>query len=156
MQNKKSGFTLIELLVTVTIIGILSSVAIYGLTSTRQKAQDTSSLSSIRDLQLALEAYKSVNNVYPDAGTPSASDYVQGLVPGFISKLPLIPNQSGANGFQYTVSSDKKTYCVYVRGTVFRPESQKEMYSAACPMTWTACKGKDVAGLTTCAGVTGF
>ncbi len=155
-SKKISGFTLIELLVTITIIGILSSIAIYGLSATREKAQDTSHLSSIRDVQLALEAYKSVNNIYPDAGTQGGNAYIVNLAPNFITKLPVSPVQSASAGFQYAVSSDKKTYCVYIRGTVFKPESQQEMYSASCPKTWTACKGKDVAGLTTCPGVTGF
>jgi len=156
MNKKISGFTLIELLVTVTIIGILSSVAIYGLSTTRQKAQDTSHLSSMRDVQLALEAYKSVNNSYPDAGSQSTNAYIVNLAPNFITKLPLDQGQSGNSGFQYTVSADKKTYCLYVRDTIFKPESQKDMYSPACPKTWVACKGKDVAGLTTCSGIVGF
>ena len=90
-MKKLNGFTLIELLVTVTIIGILSSIAVYGLTSVRQKAQDTSHLSSIRDLQLSLEAYKSVNNTYPDAGTQGSANYILNLAPGFIGKLPVDP-----------------------------------------------------------------
>ncbi len=151
---KKKAFTLIELLVVVTIIGILSSVAIYGLTSVRQKAQDTSSLSSIRDLQIALEAYKSVNGKYPDAGTQGGNAYINGLTPSFITKLPTAKIQSASTGFQYTVSSDKKTYCVYVRGSISKPQSQTELYSASCPNTWTACKGTDVTSLTTCSGIT--
>ena len=85
-----SGFTLIELLVTVTIIGILSSIAITGLSSTRQKAQDTSYLSNLRDLQLALEAYKSVNGKYPAIGT-SPSVYIS--------------NTSGSGGFNIPLTS---------------------------------------------------
>ena len=111
-NRRKSGFTLIELLVTVSIIAILSSIAIYGLTSVRQKAQDTSVLSSLRDLQISLEAYKSVNGKYPDAGTQGTADYVNGLTPAFIAKLPVDKMQSATTGFQYSVSADKKTYCV--------------------------------------------
>jgi prepilin-type N-terminal cleavage/methylation domain-containing protein len=154
-MKKINAFTLIELLVTVTIIGILSSIAVYGLTSVRQKAQDTSHLSSIRDLQLSLEAYKSVNNTYPDAGTQGSGNYILNLAPGFIGKLPVDPIQSASNGFQYNVSSDKKTYCIYVRGSIFKPESQPDLYSSSCAKTWVACKGANVSALTTCAGIVG-
>ncbi len=154
-MRKINGFTLIELLVTVTIIAILSSVAIYGLTSVRQKAQDTSVLSSLRELQMALEAYKSVNGKYPDAGTQGGSSYISGLTPDFLSKLPVDKMQNANNGFQYTVSTDKKTYCVYAKNIVFKPDSQASMYSTACPQTWTVCKGKDVTSLTTCSGILG-
>lgn len=151
LKNKNiSGFTLIELLVTVSIIGILSSVAIVGLSSTRQKAQDTSYLSSIRDLQLSLEAYKSVNGSYPDAGADGSADYIVGLTPSFITKLPTGGSQTGTGGFDYTVDDAKKTYCVYVRNVVFKPESQKDLAFAQCPNTWVACKGKDTASLNTC------
>jgi prepilin-type N-terminal cleavage/methylation domain-containing protein len=66
-MSKYKAFTLIELLVTVTIIGILSSIAIYGLTTIRQKATDTSTLSKLQDTQLSLAAYKSVTGKYPDS-----------------------------------------------------------------------------------------
>lgn len=154
-KNNLTGFTLIELLVSITIIVILSSFGIYGLTSIRQKAQDTSHLSGLRDLQISLEAYKSVNNVYPDAGTQGTNSYITNLAPSFISKLPVDSVQSGTTGYQYAVSSDKKTYCVYIRGSIFKPESQTDLYSTACPKTWVACKGKDVTSLTTCAGIVG-
>jgi len=154
LKNKNiSGFTLIELLVTVTIIGILSSIAIFGLSSTRQKAQDTSYLSSIRDLQLALEAYKSVNGSYPDAGAEGSATYISNannFTPNFIAKLPTGTSQTGTGGFDYTVDDAKKTYCVYVRNVVFKPESQKDLAFTSCPKTWVACKGKDTATLNTC------
>ncbi len=150
MKGKIKGFTLVELLVTVTIIGILSSIAVYGLTSVRQKAQDTSSLSSLRDLQIALETYKSVNNVYPDAGTQGTASYIQNLAPSFIRKLPVGTVQSGTTGFQYMVSSDKKTYCLFARNIIFKPESQPDMYSTSCAKTWVACKGKTAPDTVSC------
>lgn len=154
MLNKnKQAFTLIELLVTVTIIGILSSVAIYGLTSVRQKAQDTSHLSNLRDLQLALEAYRSVNGKYPDASTQGTANYITNLAPAFIKKLPVNQVQTASLGYQYAVSADKKTYCVYIRSIISKPESQSELYTATCPKTWVACRGPAIVALTTCSGI---
>jgi prepilin-type N-terminal cleavage/methylation domain-containing protein len=150
MNLKHSAFTLVELMVAITIIAIISGISIFGLTSIRQKAQDTSHLSAIKDLQLSLEAYKSVNGKYPVAGTQGGSDYIVGLTPTFMSKLPTVSGQSSTYGFSYTTSSDNKTYCVYVKGAIFKPESQSDMYSATCPKTWTACKGIDTSTLSTC------
>jgi len=63
-STKINGFTLIELMVALTIVAIISGISIFGLTSIRQKAQDTAHLSGLRDTQLSLEAYKSVNGKY--------------------------------------------------------------------------------------------
>lgn len=150
MRKNIQAFTLIELLVTITIIMILSSVAVIGLNSIRDKAQDASRLSSIRELQISLEAYKSVNGTYPEASTQGTATYITGLTPTFMTKLPVDRVQSETIGFHYAVSSDKKTYCVYVKGSVLKPEAQADLYSTTCPKTWVACKGTSVATLTTC------
>lgn len=142
---KAKAFTLIELLVTVTIIVILSGMAIMGLSSIRQKAQDTTYLSSLRDLQISLEAYKSVNGSYPTQLTD--------LTPTYISKIPTDPGQTSSS-ITYSVYADKKTYCLYVRNRIFKPMSQLNMYSAACPNSWTVCKGPDTTSLTQCTGIT--
>lgn len=145
---KKNAFTLVELMVALTIISIMTGVSIVGLTSIREKAQDTAHLSGIRDLQLSLEAYRSVNGKYPDAGTQSTASYIVNLAPTFISKLPLDSGQTGNNGYQYTVSTDRKTYCVYVRNSIFKPTSQPDLNFASCPKTWVACNGTAPTGST--------
>jgi prepilin-type N-terminal cleavage/methylation domain-containing protein len=63
LKNKK-GFTLIELLVVIAIIGILSSVVLSSLSTSRTKALDAkvqSQLSAIRD---AAELYNITNGNY--------------------------------------------------------------------------------------------
>ncbi|RJQ34871.1 type II secretion system protein [Candidatus Parcubacteria bacterium] len=48
METKRNlGFTLVELLVVIAIIGILSTVAIVNLNSSRQKAKETAALQSV-------------------------------------------------------------------------------------------------------------
>jgi prepilin-type N-terminal cleavage/methylation domain-containing protein len=62
------GFTLIELLVVVAIIGVLSSVVLASLNSTRVKARNTSRVELVLQYQRALELAYSVNGSYPMVG----------------------------------------------------------------------------------------
>ena len=135
--NVKTGFTLIELMVAITIIAIMASVAIFGLPSVSKKGQDTQRLAGFRELELAIAGYKSITGTYPDAG--SGTDYVVGLTPGYIQRLPQDTSQGGGNGFVYAVSSDKKSYCLAVKNTVFKNASQPDI--AWGDKSWKTCKG---------------
>jgi prepilin-type N-terminal cleavage/methylation domain-containing protein len=53
LKNKK-GFTLIELLVVISIIGLLSTVAMTSLNSARAKARDTKKIMELKQFQQAL------------------------------------------------------------------------------------------------------
>jgi len=59
------GFTLIELLVVISIIGILSTLAVVSLNNARLKARDTKRVSDIKQIQTALELYASDKFGYP-------------------------------------------------------------------------------------------
>jgi prepilin-type N-terminal cleavage/methylation domain-containing protein len=69
MLNKQKGFTLIELLVVVSIIGLLSSIVLVSLNSSRSKARDAKRMASIRQVATAIEAYFNDNGFYPKAAT---------------------------------------------------------------------------------------
>ncbi len=68
-MNKKKltaqGFTLIELLVVVAIIGILASLIMANLVGIRQRARDAQRKSDIRQIQSAVELYRSDVGSYP-------------------------------------------------------------------------------------------
>ncbi len=57
------GFTLIEMLVVVTIIGLLSSALLVGLSEARARARDSRRLADIRQIQNGLE------NLYFESGS---------------------------------------------------------------------------------------
>ena len=61
------GFTLIELLLVIAIIGLLSTVVLASLNSSRTKAKDSRRIQEIRELQKALELYYSENAFYPSS-----------------------------------------------------------------------------------------
>ncbi len=66
-RQNNAGFTLIELLVVISIIGILSTLAVVSLNNARVKARDAKRVSDIKQLQTALELYASDSNGYPAA-----------------------------------------------------------------------------------------
>jgi len=60
-----TGFTLIEMLIVVAIIGILASIVVVGLNTSRKQARDTRRLADLRGIQTALELYYNKNGYYP-------------------------------------------------------------------------------------------
>jgi prepilin-type N-terminal cleavage/methylation domain-containing protein len=69
MRNSR-GFTLVELLVVIAIIGVLSTLAIFGLNSARSKSRDSRRVTDVKEIQTALELYYADRNGYPAAPTP--------------------------------------------------------------------------------------
>ena len=118
-KNRSKGFTLIELLVVITIIGLLSSIVLVSLNSARGKARDVSRKASMKQLQTALGMYYDSNGSYPSSGSwwrgavtyggygTGATGYIPGLVPTYISVLPLDPKGT-PDGFLY--KSDGNNY----------------------------------------------
>jgi prepilin-type N-terminal cleavage/methylation domain-containing protein len=63
-----SGFTLLELMVVITIIGLLATVILAALATSRSTARDATRVSSVKELQKALELYRNQNGgSYPCA-----------------------------------------------------------------------------------------
>ncbi len=75
------GFTIIELLIVIGIIGLLSAVVLYGLSSFRASGRDARRISDLRLVQEYLDSYFAKCGYYPGsangganhvAGTPTA------------------------------------------------------------------------------------
>ncbi len=66
------GFTLIELLVVIAIIGILSTIVLASLSSSRARARDSRRHADMNTMKKALELYYAKNGAYP-----SCSDFTK-------------------------------------------------------------------------------
>jgi len=67
-MKKESGFTLIELLVVIAIIGILASVILASLSTTREKARVTRTVQEFKEIEKAISLLVTDLGCYPTEG----------------------------------------------------------------------------------------
>ncbi len=120
METKnKAGFTLIELLVVIAIIGLLASVVLVALNSTRQKARDTKRVADLNQFSKALELYFNSHNSYPTITTSGSLSNLVGapaLVPTFLNTLPVAP-QPADGSCANTVTNGSNQYYIYANSS---------------------------------------
>lgn len=76
--NKKAwGFTLLELLVSISIIGILISLASVSYSSAQKKARDSKRQGDLKSIQNAMEQYYSVCGYRYPTNIPGAASPIQ-------------------------------------------------------------------------------
>lgn len=117
------AFTLIELMVVIGIIGLLASVILASLASSKESSYVAKRVSMAKEVQNALELYYTSNKQYPSTCTSGSSctctnstctaanwesactgadvvtaSWIPGLVPSSISVLPDDPEQNTTNG----------------------------------------------------------
>lgn len=125
----KKGFTLIELLVVVSIISLLSSIVLYGVSEARVEAQDEKKKEEVRQVGLALEI-NSGNSVpvgditssnYGVAYNENSPEYQSAMSDlvstGSISTVPQSPN---GRDYFYLVEDDGTA----VFGTILRSNDE--------------------------------
>lgn len=110
LSNRK-GFTLVELLVVISIIGILSAIAIPKFTSATATARGAKIQADLRTIDSAIQIY------YASAGSYPAS--VATLVPSLIATVPAeltngvewaTKTKSGSVGGTYSVIDGRATF----------------------------------------------
>lgn len=112
MRKKESGFTFIELLVSVTIILVISSIAVVSFQSANKRARDDRRKSDLEKTRAALELYRLDNDDYPIGDWPAMMAVL--TADDYLNEAPTDPK-----GYSYYyLSSDGDNYqiCAYFEG----------------------------------------
>ena len=105
---KQKGFTLFELLVSISIIAVLTAVAIVSFGGLNRKTRDARRSSDLEKIRLSLEAARQVGNTYP-------GDLPSLVGSSLLEKVPTDPKGVGYT-YAYSVGTSNYTYvlCAYM------------------------------------------
>ena len=80
------GFTLVELLVVITVIGVLSALAIPNLINALHRGKQKATMADLHSIAEAIEVYSLDNGAYPSVTTAAQLESV--LEPVYIREVP--------------------------------------------------------------------
>ena len=105
-REKQSGFTFIELLVVVTIIAVLTAVAMVSYVSTNKKSRDTKRKADLQEMRSALEIVRAECGSYPSGDIYNLGIVCDAVTYMAAAKMPVDPRSSAI----YDYSSDGVSY----------------------------------------------
>ena len=115
--KKEKGFTLVELLIVISIIGVLATLLMANFIGIRQRARDAQRKADLRQIQSALEIYRSDQGAYPTT-IPNCSSSIKSPdcnTSVYIQTVPSDPmGSSYYNNGAYYFQSNGTTYTLGV------------------------------------------
>lgn len=90
----KKGFTLIEILITLSIIGLLATISIFGIAGARESARDAKRKADLQNIRSAFELYYSDCGQYPP---PVSSKVPTSITSGSYTSPPARPVSCPSN-----------------------------------------------------------
>ncbi|MDP4009402.1 MAG: prepilin-type N-terminal cleavage/methylation domain-containing protein [Candidatus Shapirobacteria bacterium] len=106
--NWQAGFSLFELLISISIIGILTALAVISFSSAQKKARDTKRIEDMKNIQTAAEQYYSLSSTYSYPSTTSAPTAWTINGQAVLNLFPQDPKGTGWTGYVYSAGT---TYC---------------------------------------------
>ena len=119
IKNINKGFTLIELLIVIAIIGVLATLLMVNFVGVRQRARDAQRKSDLRQIQSALEIWRSDNGSYPASaefaprGLGTCGDPLIKNGTTYMVKIPCDPSNTGKFVYTYVSSGGVQTSAGY-------------------------------------------
>lgn len=87
-MKRKNGFTLVELLVVISILGILSTVALVVYSGVTARARDNQRIKNLQAIKQALELYRSDVHNYPTSLTFGVGSNLTNGSSTYLSPIP--------------------------------------------------------------------
>jgi|GEM_PF-1264681 len=82
----RKAFSGLELLIVIVIVGVITSLAYFGVSELRTKARNANRLNDVEQMRTALQLYKNDTGLYPATLTQGASLVANGKV--YLKKIP--------------------------------------------------------------------
>ena len=123
---KRHAFTLIELLVVISIIGLMSTIAVVSLNSSRAKSRDTKRIADLKQVRTALESYVIDNGAYPTCGQActtycdcttvgwGGSFSALEIKPTYMASIPTDPIGNATYGYFYARGYKPASNCTWI------------------------------------------
>jgi len=127
----KKGFTLLELLVVISIIGLLSTIAISSMSSARARSRDAKRIADLKQVSTALELYVIDNGAYPTCGQTctnycdcttvgwGGSFTAMEIKPNYMANIPTDPISNATYGYFYARGYKPGGNCMFI--TTYSP-----------------------------------
>lgn len=150
-KMSKKAFTIIELLFVISIVGLLASIVLVWISSSRGKARDSKRIVEVSTLQKAVEFHYNDLNEYPEAAdwikieeNPVFAEAMKPYLPQ-IPKDPLYPKEEGGKifSYQYKSTEDRQGYKIHVE---METETETETGEHASYEVFSGDGGKIVYG----------
>lgn len=110
----RKGFTFIEILVVVTIISLLTAVAVVSYSSFLKQSRDAKRKTDLEQIRAALEMYRSNNDEYYSASVNGNCVNVVTWLSLYITTIPNDPKNSSGYYYRCIISANDYTLGAYL------------------------------------------